>query len=480
MATALSKREDALKLRSLSAGLTAAMCLTLVAVAHARNPHCAGGIQYVVQGLRDNAKGNKEDYMRQMNKAVDQLSMCATEDGEDHEALGYLAWAYAELDSMGPAGDAFTKAIAGLTAKGDKKRLEVVANNRESYWANRYNEGIHAVTDAQGFLEAGAKEEAHAKFEVAIVKLTQAKLLKPSNAGTMRNLAVAYAADGRFDEAEAVLRNGLTEAAGDSNVVQLQDALRITRANKAGKLLDEKKYDEAIAYYTELVKNEPNSADHLMGLGNAYFSRAGGKQDAAKKADYKLSGDAYAKAFQVKKEDANLVFNAALAYQNAGELALAEGQWRDAVKLNAKDAEALSSLGSVLADESKFDEAVRVLHQAVGEKPDNKIYFRQLGAAYSKSGNNTKSTEMLMLYLAMDKGTAAADAAAAAKAAKAGTAAANTLGAMGSPDKVLDWDYDNRKLQTWVFSSKQQAFTFDSAAGSLVQKSDWNPPAAKK
>jgi len=469
-----------LKLRSLSAGLTAAMCLSMVAVAHARNPHCAGGIQYVVQGLRDNAKGNKEDYLRQMNKAVDQLSMCATEDGEDHEALGYLGWAYAELDSMGPAGDAFSKAIAGLQAKGDKKRFEVVNNNRESYWAQRYNDGIRAVTDAQQFAEAGAKEEAHGKFTEAIDKLTKAKLLKPGSAATLRNLAVAYAADGQFDQAETVLRNGLTEASADTSVGQLQDALRITRANKAGKLLDEKKYDEAITYYAELSKNEPSSADHLMGLGNAYFSRAATKQDAAKKADFKLSGDAYAKAFLVKKEDANLVFNAALAYQNASELALAEAQWREAVKLNSKDAEALSSLGSVLADEAKFDEAVRVLHQAVAEKPDNKVYFRQLGAAYSKAGNNVKSTEMLMIYLAMDKGTAAADAAGAAKAAKAGSAATNTLGAMGSPDKVLDWEYDSRKLQTWLYSGKKQAFTFDSAAGSLVQKSDWNPPAAKK
>ena len=469
-----------MKLRSLSAGLAAVLCLSFVATAHARNPHCAGGIQYVVQGLRDKEKGNTEDYQRQMNKAVDQLSMCASEDTEDSEALGYLGWAYAELDSAGPAGDAFAKAMTGLQAKGDKKRYEQVSNNRESYWARRYNDGIKAITDAQQYTDAGAKDEARGKLAEAIVQLTRAKQLKPGSAATIRNLAVAFAADNRFDEAETVLRNGIIEAAADTSVGQLGDALRITRANKAGKLLDEKKYDEAISYYTELSKAEPSSSDHLMGLGNAYFSRAGNKQDAARKADFKLSGDAYAKAFQIKRTDANLVFNAALAYQNASELALAEGQWRDAVSLNPKDAEALSSLGSVLADESKFDEAVRVLHQAVAEKPDSKIYFRQLGAAYSKAGNNTKSTEMLMLYLAMDKGTAAADAAVAAKAAKAGSASANTLAAMGAPDKLYDWDYDNRKLQTWMYGNKKQAFTFDSGAGTLVQKSDWNPPAAKK
>src|SRR6185503_19419481 len=98
------------------------------------------------------------------------------------------------------------------------------------------------------------------------------------------------------------------------------------------------------------------------------------------------------------------------------------------------DPEALSSLGSTLADMQKFDEAVQVLQKAVNLKPDNKTYFRQLGAVYSKAGNNAKSTEMLMVFMAMNAGKENADAAAAAKAAKAGSAAANTAASMGAPD----------------------------------------------
>ena len=71
--------------RVLVAAGSAAALLLVAAVAVARNPHCAGGIQYVVQGLKDKERGNTEDYMRQMNKAVDQLTMCATEDPEDLE-----------------------------------------------------------------------------------------------------------------------------------------------------------------------------------------------------------------------------------------------------------------------------------------------------------------------------------------------------------------------------------------------------------
>ena len=52
----------------------------------ARNPHCAGGIQYVVGGLRDKGNGNLEDYQRQMQKAIQQLESCAVEDTIDYEA----------------------------------------------------------------------------------------------------------------------------------------------------------------------------------------------------------------------------------------------------------------------------------------------------------------------------------------------------------------------------------------------------------
>ena len=119
--------------------------------------------------------------------------------------------------------------------------------------------------------------------------------------------------------------------------------------------------------------------------------------------------------------------------------------------------------------------------RAVNLKPDNKIYFRQLGAVYSKAGKNGKSTEMLMVYMAMNAGKENSAAAAAAKAAKAGSAAASTFASLGPPDKVFDWESDGRKLQTWFYLAKKQAFTFDVAAGmTLVQKSDWSGAAGGK
>ena len=468
-----------MKLRSLASLAAVAACLAWAGTALARNPHCAGGIQYVVQGLKDKERGNLEDYSREMGKAVDQLTQCATEDPADYEALGYLGWALAEVDSAGPAGEAFTKAIAASTAKGDKKKSEVILSNRDHYWSIAYNDGIKNITDGSQFAEADAKKEAHEAFTKAVSSLTKAKLLRPGHAQTIRNLATAYAMDSDFDRSEVVLRNGLTEAAKDTSVRQLADALRTVRANKANALLAANKIDEAIAYYTELTAQEPTNSDLWMGLGAAQFKRAETKADAERKAAFKVAGDSYAKAYQLRSDDANLVFNAALAYQQANEMALAEAQWRLVLAKTPEDTDALSSLGSVLADQKKFDEATAVLLKAIALKPDEKVPFRQLGAVYSKAGNNAKSTEMLFVYMSMNKGKPAADPAAVAGAAKPGTAAANTLKAVGTPDRVYEWDDTDTgtKLQTWVYRTKQLAFTFN-AAGVLVQKSDWT--AAKK
>jgi len=141
---------------TIGAGL-AMLAMVLAGAAEARNPNCAGGIQYVVQAMRDKDKGNLEDYRREMFKAVDRLTLCSSEDPDDLEALAYLGWACAEIDSACPAGLAFQKAIAGLKAKGDKK-ADWAVSNRESYWAKNFNEGVANIQAGQAAYAEFTKE----------------------------------------------------------------------------------------------------------------------------------------------------------------------------------------------------------------------------------------------------------------------------------------------------------------------------------
>lgn len=495
------------------AGGLVALALVLASAAWARNPNCAGGIQYVVQGMRDKEKGNLEDYRREMLKAVDRLTLCSSEDPEDFEALAYLGWAYAEIDSARAAGEAFEKAIAGLKAKGDKK-ADWAVSNRESYWAKYFNEGVADIQAGQTAYSDYAKEpaddaeralkaEATNKYAAALAALDRAGHLKPGDGRTIRNLGTVHALMGDLVKAEAVLREGVATCPGDSDLV---DALALVRRNHAGRLLDEKRYDEAIAFYGELIKANPNDADLRSGLADAYFKRAfGGEGELAaarnamgmasagaelkaatekvealtakRNADYKLAGDEYAAASALKQGDADLIFNAALAFQNGREYAAAEAQWREFLKIKPSETEAMSALGAVLAETKRYDEAAAVLHEALLLKPREKTLHRQLGGVYSGADNQAKSYEEMVVYIALERGTKAENAAEAAKKAPAASDAAKALASLGEPEELYYWEAEGNKYETWFYWSKNLALTLQG--GKQVAKSDWGAPPPK-
>jgi tetratricopeptide (TPR) repeat protein len=464
--------------------LAAAGMLAVTGVSEARNPACAGGIQYVVQGLTDKGKGNTEDYQRQMGKAVQQLEKCAAEDPADYEAIGYLGWAYAETGAFQKAGPVFQTSIDGLTKKGDKKKIEWATTNRESYWANEFNRGIEAINGAQNawpdYLkkpendgETSLKTEATKKYDEAIASLQGALYLKPGDVRTLRNMGSVHAFKGEWAKAEEVL---LEAQKGAPNDADLAKSIASIRANRAGALIDEGKYDEAIAFYQKQTAATPTDADLHLGLAEAYFKRAGSREGDAKKLDFKLAGDSYAKAGDLKPDNADLMFNAALAYTNAGEYALAEAQWRKTLKVRPEDADAQVQLGIALVELKKFDEAIKVLQGAVVASPKNKQLHRQLGATYSKAGNTTKGTEEYMMYLALQAGKPAADVATRTKGKAAGSGAAKTLAAEGAPDEIYDWESDAKKYETWAYWKKNMAYHLQD--GAVVHKSDWSAAGA--
>lgn len=450
--------------------------------AHARNPHCAGGIQYVVGGLRDKGKGNLEDYQRQFQKAVQQLEMCATEDPEDAEALGYLGWAYAETGNFEKAGTAFEGAIEKLKAKNDPKKVEWATNNRDSYWANAFNDGIGKIGAAQAAYpdytqkptndaDVTLRDEAGKRYQEAIASLTNASMIRRNHPQTIRNLGSVYVFLGDFKKAAEIYNTGLAVAPGDS---ALTAALKLARTNHASLLLEEKKYDEAITFFNDLLKSDAGNGDLQSGLADALFQKAGQTEDAAaKKAAYKAAGDAYAKGFSLRSDNPDLAFNAALAYQNAGESVLAEGQWRNALKAKPGDVETISSLAATLADNKKYDEAIALLIEGLKANPKNRTLHRQLGGVYTKAGHNAKANEELMVFLAMQNGQPVADAAAAAKSsAPAGEAGVKALAANGSPEDVITWEASGEKYDSWFYWSKAKALHFKS--GLQIALSDWS------
>jgi tetratricopeptide (TPR) repeat protein len=471
-----AQKEESVKSRALAFGAAVALsALTFGSVAHARNPHCAGGIQYVTQGLRDKVK-DPESYKRQMLKAVDQLNQCASEDPADLEAIGYLGWAYAELDSAALAGAAFEKAITGMKAKGDKK-LENVVANRESYYVAALNNGIGKINAAQttwpefkkepaNDAEKALKAKAAQSYEEARASLVLASKYKPNDPMPIRNLGSVYAFTGDYVKADETFQRGLQVAPGDS---ALTAWLRLVRQNHARRLTDEKKFDEALAFYGDLSKADASNADLHLGLADTYFRRAQSKEGDARKPDFKLAADEYVKASDLKGGDSDMLFNSALAYQSAGDVAGAEKQWRAFLKIKPNDTDAMSALASALSDQKKYDEGVQLLVRALEIKPQDKTLHRQLGGVYAKAGNNGKSYEHMVVYLALEKGADKDK-----PNAPAGSAAAQTLAKEGSPELTKVWEGDGEKYETLMYWKKKNAYTFKN--GVLAVKTDWSSP----
>jgi len=467
--------------RIFAVALTALWLSALAGAAWARNPNCAGGIQYLTQAMKDKGKGNMEDYEREISKAVQRLEMCSMEDPKDFEAIGYLGWAYAEVDSACPAGEAFQRAIAGLKEKGDKKKVAWANNNLESYWATAFNDGIAKINDAQklypdfgkepGPGEETLRDEARKNYMQAVTKLEGALCLKPGDPRTMRNLGTAHAFMGDYATAETVLSEAVEKAPNDSDLVS---TLKSVQGSRAARLVQEENYDEAIAYYEGLVNGDTEGA-MWMGLADAYFKRAQTRKDDERKADFAKAGKAFANAGKRRTEDADLPFNAALAYQNAGDYEAAEVQWKAALKSRPDDPDALSALGATQAELKQYDDAVKNVHAAVMLDPQNKSRHRQLGAVYTKAGNNAKATEELMVFLALQNGQPAPDVKGLVAAAKGD--AAKLKAQSGEPDAIYLWEADGEKYESWFYWSKGLAQHF--RGGTMVQRSDWSSTGTK-
>lgn len=166
---------------------------------------------------------------------------------------------------------------------------------------------------------------------------------------------------------------------------------------------------------------------------------------------------------------------------NAGDLALAEAHWRAMLGQHPNDAGIMSLLAGTLADRQKFDEAIRLLDQAIASEPENKSHYLQLGTVFSKAGDSQRDIALITVYQAMSNGKVAANPVAAMAAVKGGSPAAEVLHSFGPPEKLYDWSRGNDQLETWVYNVKQEAFTFDIGDGwTLVSKADWSAPNGTK
>lgn len=230
--------------------------------------------------------------------------------------------------------------------------------------------------------------------------------------------AVALARSGRFDEAEALIRNrlvnephdaeslnmlgGIARARGESaraaecyaEALRWHPSFAKARSNLGAVLLEAGRVDEAIGHLRQALLADPACIDARVNLGAAFV--AGGKYEDA---EYELRAAlavlpddalasntlgnalfhqrrldeaiaAYEQAIAAEPTLVMALNNLGTAWRERGNWDKAEASLRRATTLDPRHAEAWSGLGVVLRERGRFDEALEAQNRALTIKPN--------------------------------------------------------------------------------------------------------------
>jgi tetratricopeptide (TPR) repeat protein len=125
------------------------------------------------------------------------------------------------------------------------------------------------------------------------------------------------------------------------------------------KLVEEKEYNEAVRGYLELLANDPNNAQILNRIGNAY--QALQKMREAK--------SYYERAMKADPRFAVAANNIGCLYYNEKRYGRAEKEYRKAIKMDANVASFHSNLGYTYLAEKKYKEMMLSFREAVSLDP---------------------------------------------------------------------------------------------------------------
>lgn len=225
-------------------------------------------------------------------------------------------------------------------------------------------------------VQLGIAHQQLAAWDEAIAAYTAAKTLTPRDPEIDAYLVQAHLTARRFDRAEAIAREALAGNPKQPRMVRLraQALLKAGQAAEANKLLE------------DAVAGDSGNREYVIGLADLY-------------ADQKRTADAVRmleRARQSFGDDQTIAMRIANVYEADGQLEAAEKELRKLMAADPLNADALNSLGYMLADRGvRLPEAVELAERAVKIEPDNPAYLDTLGWALFKQGRTDEAASPL-------------------------------------------------------------------------------------
>lgn len=151
---------------------------------------------------------------------------------------------------------------------------------------------------------------------------------------------------------------------------------------QANKLLDKKKYDEAVEAYRKSFAQQPNWKA-AYGIGSDYL----------RKGDFAEANAYFRRAQEIKADEPLIWYSLGYSFGRMGENERAVDALRKSVELKPDYADAWYNLGSVLFRSARFQEAIEAYRKTVELRPKDAEAHAFLGVAYAQINDLDRAVE---------------------------------------------------------------------------------------
>lgn len=198
-----------------------------------------------------------------------------------------------------------------------------------------------------------------------------------------RKISVEVQEFGRNPE----IKINLKKAEGLVVTDELKDLLQ-----KGNELFEQKKYDEAITLYNEILQKYPDAYIIYKNIGNCYFNQE----------KYEEAEAAYLKILEKDPQNVDAIILIGNTYANRGQNDKAM-DWYNKIEFEKiEDPVVLYNLGTNYYNSSKFEEALKFYQRAVELQKDFLDALYQLGLTYLTLNKTSEAIQAFENYLKLD------------------------------------------------------------------------------
>ncbi|BAY24959.1 peptidase, M50 family protein [Calothrix sp. NIES-2100] len=195
---------------------------------------------------------------------------------------------------------------------------------------------------------------------------------------------------------------------------------------QAAQLIDAKKYEQAIACYDKIIKNQPKNADAWYGRGYALnYLHKHEEAIAAYDQTIQIQPDnndawylrgyslyslqryiealaAYDKALEIKFDQPEIWFDKGMVLQDLERYEEAIAAYDRVIQLNANHTKAWNYKGISLMNLQQYEEALAIYEQAIIINPEDPYYWYNQACCYALQNNVILATEKLQQAIKLD------------------------------------------------------------------------------